>query len=63
MTVWPSDSDLDTGVLVRQARRHKRDKWAERIAFAERVQIVNRRAESDPEGWIDELLETEAILG
>ncbi len=64
MVVFPSDdSDLDTGVLVRLARIRKRDKWAGRRDFAERARIATIRAESDPQGWIEEILETEAILG
>lgn len=41
----------------------KRNKWAGRIAFAERAQAANARAIADPGRWIDELLEIEAILG
>lgn len=49
--------------VTRERERATLNPWEQRERFAERVRKLDRRAANNPEEWIAEVLETEAILG
>lgn len=56
---WQEETDKVIDYVRRENQRQHEERWAVREAAAERIRETVRRAESDPETWLQETLEAD----